>query len=46
MMPFVPETREDLEIRCESIIDMQAVGLYTRLRNRLQQGRYRSVRRS
>lgn len=32
MMPFVPETREDLEIRCESIIDMQAVGLYTRLR--------------
>ena len=29
--PFVPESRDDLEARCEDILNMQAAGLYTRL---------------
>ena len=29
--PFVPESRVDLEARCEDILNMQAAGLYTRL---------------
>ena len=30
--PFVPESRDDLEARCEDILNMQAAGLYTRLK--------------
>ena len=29
--PFVPESKDDLEARCEDILNMQAAGLYTRL---------------
>ena len=29
--PFVPESKGDLEARCEDILNMQAAGLYTRL---------------
>ena len=29
--PFVPESKTDLEARCEDILNMQAAGLYTRL---------------
>ena len=30
--PFVPESKTDLEARCEDILSMQAAGLYTRLK--------------
>ena len=30
--PFVPESKADLEARCEDILNMQAAGLYTRLK--------------
>ena len=30
--PFVPESKDDLEARCEDILNMQAAGLYTRLK--------------
>ena len=30
--PFVPESKDDLAARCEDILNMQAAGLYTRLK--------------
>ena len=30
--PFVPESKNDLAERCEDILNMQAAGLYTRLK--------------
>lgn len=30
--PFVPESKDDLASRCEDILNMQAAGLYTRLK--------------
>ena len=30
--PFVPSSKDDLEQRCEDILNMQAAGLYTRLK--------------